>query len=224
MAGSLFSFRLRAKFLVECPENPTNAEVKAAAIRAGYSSKKAGQKLPKFRLWLAEEAKRRAALFRENPANRHSVISGKKLPSWLASSSEPVQPAIPEPKPIEQPSLLPKELDWWRDPLDGFGQTMHFDLEGRLVGEAFGGQPRSRRANRFADSYASFYIGLDGQRRIAGEPVRPPIFEGLDLSYLFAEEMDGDPLGDVDALPQAHLSKDESLSQQVILQMAKGTH
>jgi len=208
---NLFQLRMRARFLKECPADPTNKQIIAAAIHAGYSRKKAPQKVPKFKTWLAE---RDGRPLEQNRANRRSPISGKILPHWLELQAE--QPKVLATSQLPRGGPASPEDAWWKDAVDGASQKLFFDLDGRLKHEEHEGLPK-RGGLSFADRYASTYIGLDGQRHISGEEAQPPWIEP-DFGDAFPQPIDLIP----DELPQAQLTKDSSPSQQIIQQATKG--
>jgi hypothetical protein len=223
MAANKKQIEQRERFLAGyfSGDESMRGKLKEAARAAGYSEVSVRFKQGKLRAMIAEEEKQRGEQARaENPANVRSPISGKILPTWLASESEP-QPSTPQPAESAQ---IEAEPEWWRDPTDGRYQKLFYDHEGKLKKEENFGRYVARPSKSFADSYVSHYVGLDGEIHAFGEKVTRPAWEPLDLSDLFAEEADGDPMGDPDALRQADLARDESLSQQIVLQMPKGVH
>ena len=189
---------MRAKFLKECGGvHVSNKEIIAAALRAGYSTKKAPQKVAKFKGWLAEEANKSRLIRGEtNPAATRSVITGKLLPAYVVLAERAqTSPAIVQGEIVSDEPTAPRfdALAGFRDDEDGTGERISFDSNGNLLS----------------------WFSAPGASPYRRQPKPPSYNSGLHLSFADvcpswglpeihpAPIEEDDPIGNPDLLPQA---------------------
>ncbi len=210
---------MREKFLAGYFDGPPElrGNLKKALAQAGYSKTSITFKQGKFRRYVAEEEQKRGQsrtpqVFRDPNTGKVSFNTQELRGMRVETAHKPTKSSLGEPPAPAEKDTLPA---WSRDPVDGAGQRIYFDHNGNFKGEENFGRLPSRS---FADSYVSRYRGLDGRIHVFGDRVDRPIYRGLDLGDIFPQPVDLLP----DDLPQAQLTKDSSVSQQIIQQATKG--
>ena len=215
---------MREKFLAGYFDGPPElrGNLKKALEQAGYSKTSITFKQGKFRRYVAEETQKRGQsrtpqVFRDPNTGKVSFNTKELRGERVGTAHKPTEPSLEEP-------LVPPEKDtlppWSRDPVDGASQRIYFDHNGAFRGEENFGQRMRIPSRSFADSYVSRYRGMDGQIHVFGDRIERPIYRGLDLGDIFPQPVDLLP----ENLPQAQLTKDESVSQQIVQQATKGAY
>ena len=213
---------MREKFLAGYFDGPPElrGNLKKALARAGYSKTSITFKQGKFRRYVAEEEQKRGQsrtpqVFRDPNTGKVSFntqkLRGERRTRGAAGIPSPVSDPAP---PVDD------HLAWWKDKTDGRNQRLYFDHNGAFKGEENFGQRMWLPSRSFADSYVSRYRGIDGELHTLGDRIERPIYRGLDLGDIFPQPVDLLP----EDLPQAQLTKDSSISQQIIQQATKGVY